>query len=448
MGAQGQAQTADVKGNDTVNTRVVPIILVPGVMGTRLDITGAASDWDPDDKSEMSGWLSSSRRSCVKDVDFKTPASVMTDLDDLILSSPEPGSDIVARSRLKQIALANMNPKPAPRGERSLVIKFWRERGWGELVWSFYGTILMDLAEQLNPGGETRPVYAVGYDWRQSNQDSGTRLRARIRTILGKHPLAKKVILVTHSMGGLVTRAALRQGAEADILGVVHTVMPADGAVVAYSRMLTGSREEHGDTEGGLRSILGPDRIQYLLMQSVLRGPTELLPSDSYPEVFLRFGQGITNKFFSDLFAEYARQEPPGIVYKEGEVEGTRPFRNTVTAADVTNLRDRLREAGIFTRSIAGKFHPNTFLLFGDGNKTVTEVDFNKGTATQDGSGMANLVARPPSGDGTVPRAGARFDACTPIQRDSAKVEHAACFGVATFRASVLDRVRRLLTLP
>jgi pimeloyl-ACP methyl ester carboxylesterase len=448
MGAQGQAQTADAKGNDTINSRIVPIVFVPGVMGTRLDISGAASDWDPDDKSEMSGWLTSSRRSCVKDVDFRTPATVMTDLDDLIVSSPEPGSDIVARSRLKQIALANITPRPNPRAERSLTIKFWRERGWGELVWSFYGAILMDLAEQLNAGGETRPVYAVGYDWRQSNRDSGARLRARIKEILAKHPLAKKVVMVTHSMGGLVTRAALAQGAQADIHGVVHTVMPADGAVVAYSRMLTGSREEHGDTEGGLRSILGPDRIQYLLMQSVLRGPTELLPSDSYPEAFLRFGQGITNKFFSDVFAEYAREKPPGILYKEGEFEGTRPFRNTVTAADVTNLRDRLREAGIFTRSIAGKFHPNTFLLFGDGRQTVTEVDFNKGTPTQDGSGMAKMVARRAAGDGTVPRASARFDGCTPIQRESANVEHAACFGVATFRASVVDRVRRLLTLP
>ena len=50
-------------------------------------------------------------------------------------------------------------------------------------------------------------------------------------------------------------------------------------------------------------------------------------------------------------------------------------------------------------------------------------------------------------GDGTVPRASARFDACTALGRNGEEVRHAECFGVPTFRDAVIDRVRRLRAL-
>ena len=76
MGAEGQAHEQDADTKDKLNHRVVPIILVPGVMGTRLDISGAASDWDPDDTVEMGGWVGVSRRRCAKHLNFATNASV------------------------------------------------------------------------------------------------------------------------------------------------------------------------------------------------------------------------------------------------------------------------------------------------------------------------------------------------------------------------------------
>ena len=49
-----------------------------------------------------------------------------------------------------------------------------------------------------------------------------------------------KFIIVTHSMGGLLTRR-LVQLRSADIAGVVHGVMPAEGAAAAYRRIVAGS---------------------------------------------------------------------------------------------------------------------------------------------------------------------------------------------------------------
>jgi hypothetical protein len=409
MGGHAQAHALSSEAKDTLNTRVVPIVMVPGVMGTRLDIAAAGSDWDPDDTLEMAGWLSVSRRRKMRDVNFASPATLLTGLSGFD-SGNRAGNEIVARARVRQIALDQMDPRPPARASSSAVIEFWEKRGWGELVWSFYGSILLELAQALNAGdgeGELRPVYAVGYDWRQSNKDSAVRLIQRVNEILAAHPLAEQVIIVTHSMGGIVTRSALAQGLEPKVLGVVHTVMPADGAVVAYRRFLTGSRFEYNEPDRGLNQILGPSRLDYGLMQSVLRGPTELLPHEAYPEVFLRLPGGLTN----------------------------------------TNLKERLREAKAFSRSLATRAHPRTFVLFGDGAVTDVEFDWTRGTATADGTGMQPMVIQKNEGDGTVPRQSARFAGSTAaLGRAGFPVLHAECFGSAAFRQAVVASVRRLLT--
>jgi pimeloyl-ACP methyl ester carboxylesterase len=448
LGGQGQAHTLDSETKDTLNSRVVPIVFVPGVMGTRLDIEGAASDWDPDDTTEMAGWLLVSRRRKMRGVDFRARGTLLTGLSGFD-SGNKAGNEIAARPRLRQIALDQMNPRPASRGQSSAIIQFWQKRGWGEVVWNFYGQVLMEMAEQLNPGngdGELRPVYAAGYDWRQSSADSAATLIARVNEVLSKHPLAKQVILVTHSMGGQVTRAALQRGLEPKVLGVIHTVIPADGAVVAYRRFLTGVRKEFNESEFGLDQILGKLPLEYALMQSVLRGPTELLPSDSYPEAFLHLKAGITNKFLPDIFAEYQKTEAPGILFKQGG-QANSEVDSTIRATDVENLRARFREAGVFTRSIAGRVHPRTFLMFGDGQITDLEFDWTKGTPTQDGSNMQAMVLQRKEGDATVPRPSSRFTGATSaLGRDGFPARHAECFTVPEFRRGVITRLRKLLT--
>src|SRR5690606_14589531 len=93
-----------------------------------------------------------------------------------------------------------------PPGTSTTTTAFYEKRGWGKLVWSFYGSIIMALQIGLNPGGTgtvAHPVFVHGYDWRTTNRDSGKDLNNSVNIILSQIPEAKQVIVVTHSMGGL-----------------------------------------------------------------------------------------------------------------------------------------------------------------------------------------------------------------------------------------------------
>lgn len=91
------------------------------------------------------------------------------------------------------------------------------------------------------------PVHAVGYNWLQSNDDSGKAIAQRVEKIMADYRQwgfqCEKVIVVTHSMGGLVGRALVHPkiGKMQDkVLGVVHGVQPAIGAATGYKRMRCG----------------------------------------------------------------------------------------------------------------------------------------------------------------------------------------------------------------
>jgi len=96
------------------------------------------------------------------------------------------------------------------------------------------------------------PVFAVGYNWLQSNKKSAANLLSAIARIIdiynkaeaadGSRPFTcGKVVLVTHSMGGLVARSAFKTDRGRTILGMVHFVMPAAGSPAAYRRMAAGT---------------------------------------------------------------------------------------------------------------------------------------------------------------------------------------------------------------
>lgn len=85
------------------------------------------------------------------------------------------------------------------------------------------------------------PVYAFGYDWRQPNAASADRLKERVDEILDEEQ-ASSVVLVTHSMGGIVARAAMLDGVfrRKKVAGAVHIGQPVYGAPSAYRRFVEG----------------------------------------------------------------------------------------------------------------------------------------------------------------------------------------------------------------
>jgi hypothetical protein len=141
------------------------------------------------------------------------------------------------------------------------------------------------------------PVYAFGYNWLQCNSISATRLGARIDEIISfwktAHFQCDSVILVSHSMGGLVSRACAKNMPE-KITGIIHGVMPALGAPACYRRLTCGA-EDNSPTNsvldnflaGGFAAIAGKDEAETTPVLAVAPGPLELLPNHLYPKPWL-----------------------------------------------------------------------------------------------------------------------------------------------------------------
>jgi pimeloyl-ACP methyl ester carboxylesterase len=304
-----------------------------------------------------------------------------------------------------------------------------RERYWGEIHWDSYGKLLYDLYVGLNHtfemhSDETRaicrhwqevigcdpvrwgvrkieklteaelekhanyyyPVYACGYNWLESCGDSANTLRQRIERIIGfwteRKRECKQVILVTHSMGGLVARACAMQIPE-QILGVIHGVMPALGAPACYRRIACGTEKSspsnsaiQNKTAEAVADILGdtPERTMPVMGHSP--GALELLPNHLYPGPWLHIGiaNRVNNKdvareivhfptgnpydFYRDLGAWYRLFDPklidPAYRYygKEAEIIGS--------------IRDTVDKAEQFHRKVLDTYyHPNTYVFYG-----------------------------------------------------------------------------------
>lgn len=257
------------------SSKVIPVILVPGIMGSNLRATtnkdqpkneelfAGTPAWRPpngtaDALKEVKAWKG------------RNPIQRQRILDGDTLEVDDSGL-IVLLGDFDGIQAAQM-----------------RSRWWGEVHSDSYGPLLTDLHFNLNRtftratlGGKRTPnyhwdtvmkydrakwdaadmpalteaelekfaqyqypVYACGYNWIQSNEVSAERLKSRVLEIIkfwtDRKFECQQVILVTHSMGGLVGRACAKQIPD-KILGVVHGVMPALGAPLAYRRIACGT---------------------------------------------------------------------------------------------------------------------------------------------------------------------------------------------------------------
>ncbi|MBD8562202.1 alpha/beta hydrolase, partial [Pseudomonas fluorescens] len=135
-------------------------------------------------------------------------------------------------------------------------------------------------------GGYRMPVHACGYNWLDSNEEAASRLAVRIDELMQQYGRnCQQVILVTHSMGGLVARRCGQLPGMADkIAGVVHGVMPAIGAPVAYRRCKVGMRDE--DPIAG--AVIGPTGQEVTAVFAQAPGALQLLPTQDYAPGWLR----------------------------------------------------------------------------------------------------------------------------------------------------------------
>jgi len=209
---------------------VIPIIFIPGIMGSRLKNNEGMMVWDPD--SDWFMFSNYGRR--------KADAKLKKDM--VIGEKFNPDYlDVLNNDKVHNKKFADRNDKS--RGDR----------GWGGVSWSTYGKILKELQNRkwdpaVNLFFEF-PVHAFGYNWTASNHAAGKMLSDEINRLINdvyKDRNCKKVILVTHSMGGLVARSAcMVHDAMDKVLGIVHGVQPWNGAATAYWRMKGGFERPH-----------------------------------------------------------------------------------------------------------------------------------------------------------------------------------------------------------
>jgi len=284
-----------------VPDRAIPVIFLPGVMGSNLKTNSQGKSdklWRLDDTLSPAGWLFTGAKTRKKELD---PTKVIVD----------PAGKIV--NDLADKGLASR-----------------RKRGWGEVANISYGQFLPWLQNALHDfdqfkqgerakligvsfetesGGEplTRgqvalsykylfPVHVVGYNWLDNIATSGKMLLEKIDEIVlgyvSKGIKCEKVIVVTHSMGGLVARYCSEvQDGRNKILGIVHGVMPAMGAASAYRRMKAGM--EYSDIQGRLTAeVAGGNAAEMTAVLSQSPGPLQLLPGVEYGMNWLRIKDG------------------------------------------------------------------------------------------------------------------------------------------------------------
>jgi pimeloyl-ACP methyl ester carboxylesterase len=311
------------------SNKVVPVIFIPGTMGTNLRVRRdvplppgyplrpGEPAWRPPNE-DANAWI------YARKWEHRTPKERQLILHPDYVEVDDTGDLDIAPCHL----------------ERSVM----HERGWGEIFNGSYGTLLFELqshlemtfrfdtfnnrhirnrwkevmqAMQTDPlqrwgvravapltegeleryAGYQYPIYACGYNWLQSCGESAKRLETRIDDILTwwrkrKHE-CNKVILVTHSMGGLVARACAKRIPD-KIAGVVHGVMPALGAPLAYRRLACGTEGDNPKNDaienyktGKFADIGGRRPEDTTPVLSVAPGALELLPNQFYPRPWL-----------------------------------------------------------------------------------------------------------------------------------------------------------------
>lgn len=215
------------------------------------------------------------------------------------------------------------------------------------------------------------PVYACGYNWLGSNDIAAERLQAKIESIIRDHNKGQyrceQVLLVTHSMGGLVARAcAQRPGMTDKIAGIVHGVMPSNGAAVAYRRCKVGMADE--DLKASL--VIGMTGQAVTAVFAQAPGALQLLPAQTYAEGWL---------CIEDAKGQMQRKLPAGgtaydQIYREqkqwwGLVNEA--WLSPKEGAPITwkNFTDNVAVAEEFHTGLIGQYHPNTYVIYGADTK-------------------------------------------------------------------------------
>ncbi|MGZ5199115.1 MAG: esterase/lipase family protein [Telluria sp.] len=408
--------------------RVLPIIFLPGIMGSNLCMSAKRQRelhqkdniaWRPDGLGVTN--LTRNAKSPARERQLRLdPLETTVDIYDPAGPSSVSGDGRHANVSLDsnfRSPLLTADPPPA----KHTAVQKARARGWGEVYFGSYGKLLQHLESRLNStffegklckewrdvvGVDPRAwlpdpslpqqmltedelkkvatgcwfaVYAFGYNWLQSNGDSAKIIARRIDQVVNDLDQSgyecNQVIVVTHSMGGLVGRALVHPdygNLRDKVLGIVHGVMPAIGAPAAYKRMRAGFEDAgliNDPTDSIGAKVAGNYGDEVTAVLANAPGGLQLLPTESYGNGWLRV---IHNG--RDLEAWPKQGDPYSEIYKVRgkwyalfreewinpshltQREGGGTFERTCTYLD---------KAKNFHQTIAHTFHPNSYAHYG-----------------------------------------------------------------------------------
>jgi hypothetical protein len=192
-----------------------------------------------------------------------------------------------------------------------------------------------------------------------------------VRGYKKRHFNCEEVIIVTHSMGGLLARALLHPdyGNLLDeklfsVLGVYHSAMPTTGAAATYKRMRFGFQESWAFLGETGASIFGVDGEHATAVLANASGPLELLPSEAYGRDWLK----VIN-WRNEVLWSWPRNAdtPLNSIYVKPNLAWWRLVNpKWVNPAEgsgknnenINEVYDRLRRAFDFVQSIKDTFHP------------------------------------------------------------------------------------------
>lgn len=363
--------------------RTIPVIFLPGVMGTNLMDSHKKSVWRMDDSLGIDTFMNWVFRGSKKRGRILNQNNTFVDPDGLI--ELEYHNEIELFSTRKS-------------------------RGWGQIGYMSYGDFLPWLQKSLNDHaiknenvrskngkktlreqlvtmslnaeeGEEEskdvdtdltykylfPVHVVGYNWLQSNESSAAVLKKEIKEIVGEYNkrnmLCEKVILVTHSMGGFVARHySGKLGGSDIILGIVHGVMPTLGSPMTYKRMKAGE-------SGGVGLVIGSSGAEMTAVLAQAPGPLQLLPSAKYEAGWLRIEGNKRNLPIMDPFEEIYKKRSEWwslcedrFIYPESNGGNT----ESLNSSWLEYKKMIIEDVQPFIESLDESFHENTYMFYGN----------------------------------------------------------------------------------
>ncbi|MES2759497.1 MAG: hypothetical protein V4693_19160 [Pseudomonadota bacterium] len=445
--------------------RVLPIIFLPGIMGSNLRTSAArqaALDrgnniaWCPESKTTSIALAKASARQRQNQLDYAQTEVDMYEpgrdsTGDAKESSDERQAAVKVGFRYPVDVSIDMpllmdDPKSMPLAKTKE--QKARARGWGEIFFGSYCDLLemcelrlntafhrgkMDtwwrvvigvapetwqasLQPRLLPLDETAlkkavencwfPVHAMGYNWLQSNRKSGIVIAHRINALMEKYRTqgfqCEKVIVVTHSMGGMVGRALIHPemgNLGEKVLGIVHGVMPALGAAAAYKRIRTGFEDPGVVSMSPIVSVtakvLGNYGREVTAVLANAPGGLELLPSQAYGNGWLQIRQnGQTLRSLPEQGDPYEEiYKLRGKWYGLLREEWINPARQPQSGFDRT--AKMLDEAKMFHKEIGATYHGQSYAHYGADSARAAwhNVVWNLGSKS-DISGMDQFQIR------------------------------------------------------